>query len=92
MTTSFKLLDVGFFENADIYSENIAMKGSFSVSTFGYRFSEESHLFESKDLNILEGDDNDWDEQIKVDFLSGKFNQLIKKAREEFAQGKAIEI
>ena len=55
-------------------------------------FSEESYLSPKKDPDILKIDDKDWDEQIKVDFLSGKFNQLIKKAREEFTQGKAIEI
>lgn len=29
-----------------------------------------------------------WDKQIKADFQAGKFNRLIEKAREEFAQGK----
>ena len=33
-----------------------------------------------------------WDQQIASDFKSGKFNQLIKKARTEFAQGKAREL
>lgn len=89
MTTSF---NVSSFGKTNIYSEPIAIKRTSSVSTFGYRFSEESYLPQSKDPDILEIDDKDWDEQIKVDFLSGKFNQLIKKAREEFTQGKAIEI
>ena len=33
-----------------------------------------------------------WDKQIKSDFQAGKFNHLIEKAREEFAQGKAREL
>lgn len=33
-----------------------------------------------------------WDKQIKTDFQAGKFNRLIEKAREEFAQGKAREL
>ncbi|MCK9638101.1 MAG: hypothetical protein M0R41_17665 [Methylobacter tundripaludum] len=33
-----------------------------------------------------------WDKQIKSDFQAGKFNRLIEKAREEFAQGKAREL
>ncbi len=33
-----------------------------------------------------------WDKQIKADFQAGKFNRLIEKAREEFAQGKAREL
>jgi len=30
-----------------------------------------------------------WDKQIASDFNAGKFNQLIKNAKDEFAQGKA---
>lgn len=33
-----------------------------------------------------------WDQQIASDFQAGKFNQLIEKARAEFAQGKAREL
>lgn len=33
-----------------------------------------------------------WDQQIALDFKAGKFNQLIEKARAEFAQGKAREL
>jgi len=33
-----------------------------------------------------------WDNQIQSDFRAGKFNKLIEKAREEFAQGKAREL
>lgn len=33
-----------------------------------------------------------WDNQIKSDFQAGKFNRLIKKARDEFAQGKVREL
>jgi len=33
-----------------------------------------------------------WDQQIRADFQTGKFNRLIEKAQEEFAQGKAIEL
>lgn len=33
-----------------------------------------------------------WDKQIASDFRAGKFNQLIEKARMEFAQGKALEL
>jgi hypothetical protein len=32
-----------------------------------------------------------WDNQIQSDFRAGKFNKLIEKAREEFAQGKVRE-
>jgi len=28
-----------------------------------------------------------WDQQIRSDFQAGKFNKLIEKEREEFAQG-----
>ena len=34
-------------------------------------------------------EDNLWDQQIKSDYKAGKFDKLIKKARKEFAQGKA---
>ena len=40
---------------------------------------------------LLELDQERWDEQIKEDFKAGKFDQLIAKARQEFAQGKARE-
>lgn len=30
-----------------------------------------------------------WDQQIRSDFKAGKFDKLITRAREEFAQGKA---
>jgi hypothetical protein len=33
-----------------------------------------------------------WDKQIKSDFQAGKFNRLIEKARDEFAQGTAREL
>lgn len=33
-----------------------------------------------------------WDKQIQSDFRAEKFNKLIEKAREEFAQGKAREL
>jgi hypothetical protein len=33
-----------------------------------------------------------WDKQIAADFHAGKFNQLIKNAKEEFAQGKARQL
>ncbi len=33
-----------------------------------------------------------WDKQIKSDFQAGKFNRLIKKARDEFAHGKVREL
>jgi hypothetical protein len=33
-----------------------------------------------------------WDQQIKHDCQAGKFNQLIQRAKEEFAQGKAREL
>ena len=32
-----------------------------------------------------------WDQQIKHDCQAGKFSQLMTKAREEFANGKARE-
>lgn len=88
MTTSF---NVGLFGKANISPKNIAVSSNSGVSNFGFRFPEESSLSPIKNINVV--DDNEvWDEQIKVDFLSGKFNQLIKEAREEFTQGKAIEI
>ncbi len=33
-----------------------------------------------------------WDKQIASDFNAGKFNQLIKNAKDEFAQGKARQL
>lgn len=41
---------------------------------------------------FIQLEDELWDQQIRADFQTGKFNQLIEKAREEFAQGKAIEL
>jgi hypothetical protein len=41
---------------------------------------------------LLELDQAQWDEQIKADFQAGKFDELIAKAREEFAQGRAREL
>ncbi len=38
---------------------------------------------------ILQLDEDAWDRQISADFEAGKFDQLIEKARHEFAQGKA---
>ena len=38
---------------------------------------------------FLQLENERWDNQIKSDFQAGKFNRLIEKAREEFAQGKA---
>lgn len=89
MTTSF---NAGLFGKADISHNNIAVRSNSGVSNFGFRFSEVSDLFPIQKNDMATTDDEVWDEQIKADFLSGKFNQLIKKAREEFTQGKAIEI
>jgi hypothetical protein len=33
-----------------------------------------------------------WDQQIAADFRAGKFNDLIERARAEFAEGKAREL
>jgi len=33
-----------------------------------------------------------WDQQIASDFKAGKFNDMIAKARAEFAQGQAQEL
>ena len=47
------------------------------------------------DQIIVEDDDTDnevWDGQIKADFLTGKFDQSIKEAQEEFTKGNAVEI
>ena len=33
-----------------------------------------------------------WDQQIQTDFKAGKFDQLIAKARREYAQGMAREL
>jgi len=33
-----------------------------------------------------------WDQQMARDYKAGKFNNLIEKARAEFAQGKAREL
>lgn len=41
---------------------------------------------------FLQLENDRWDAQIKSDFQAGKFNKLIAKAREEFAQGKAREL
>lgn len=41
---------------------------------------------------FLELDDQLWDRQIASDFKAGKFQGLIDKAREEFAEGKAREL
>ncbi|MEI7824597.1 MAG: hypothetical protein WCI01_04805 [Chlorobiaceae bacterium] len=41
---------------------------------------------------FLELDNESWDKQIATDFRAGKFDRLISKAKEEFAQGKAREL
>lgn len=41
---------------------------------------------------FLELENELWDKQIASDFLAGKFNKLIKNAREEFAQGQVREL
>lgn len=41
---------------------------------------------------FLQLEDELWDQQISANFKAGKFNRLIEKAREEFAQGKAREL
>ncbi|MGR8979213.1 MAG: hypothetical protein ACU84H_03855 [Gammaproteobacteria bacterium] len=41
---------------------------------------------------FLQLENEHWDKQIKSDFQAGKFNRLIEKAREEFAQGKSREL
>ncbi|MDO8846455.1 hypothetical protein [Methylicorpusculum sp.] len=41
---------------------------------------------------FLQLENDRWDAQIKSDFQAGKFNKLIAKAREAFAQGKACEL
>jgi hypothetical protein len=41
---------------------------------------------------FLELDQDRWDEQIRADFKSGKFNALIANARKEFDEGKAREL
>ncbi len=89
MTTSF---NAGLFGKANVSSNNISVRSNSGVSNFGFRFSEERGLFSNTNTVVTETDNEIWDEQIKVDFLCGKFNQLIKEAREEFTQGKAIEI
>ena len=33
-----------------------------------------------------------WDQQIEADFKAGKFNQMIEKARVEFARGQVKEL
>lgn len=89
MTTSF---NVGLFGKADISPKNVAMSSTSGVSNFGFRFPEQNSLSSTKNTNTIETDDDLWDQQIEADFLSGKFDQLIKEAREEYTQGKAIEI
>lgn len=37
-------------------------------------------------------DDDQWDQQISADYKQGKFDELIKKARMEMAQGEAREL
>ncbi len=41
---------------------------------------------------FIQLEDELWDRQIRSDFKTGKFNRLTEKAREEFVQGKAIEL
>lgn len=41
---------------------------------------------------FLELENELWDKQIAADFRAGKFNRLIKNAREEFVQGQAREL
>jgi hypothetical protein len=41
---------------------------------------------------FLHLDDQLWDQQIASDFKGGKFKELIDKAREELAEGKAREL
>jgi hypothetical protein len=41
---------------------------------------------------FLQLDDQLWDQQIASDFKDGKFKELIDKAREELAEGKAREL
>jgi hypothetical protein len=41
---------------------------------------------------FFELDNESWDKQIATDFRTGKFDRLISKAKEEFAQGKAREL
>ena len=41
---------------------------------------------------FLQLDDELWDQEIASDFRAGKFQRLIEKAREEFAEGKAREL
>jgi hypothetical protein len=41
---------------------------------------------------FLQLEEEQWDQQIAMDAKAGKFNKLIAKAREEFAQGKAREL
>jgi hypothetical protein len=41
---------------------------------------------------FLELDNQLWDQQIASDFKAGKFKDLIGKAREELAEGKAREL
>ncbi len=41
---------------------------------------------------FLELNNESWDKQIATDFRAGKFERLISKAKEEFAQGKAREL
>ena len=37
-------------------------------------------------------DDDQWDQQISTDYKQGKFDELIKKARMEMAQGEVREL
>jgi hypothetical protein len=41
---------------------------------------------------FLQLDDRLWDQQIASDFKAGKFQELIDKAREELAEGRAREL
>lgn len=41
---------------------------------------------------FIQLEDELWDQQIATDAKAGKFNRLINKAREEFAQGQAREL
>jgi len=46
----------------------------------------------SSEIGFHRFEDERWDRQIESDLKAGKFDRLIGRARDEFAQGKAPEL
>lgn len=71
---------------ASIYDESKALYG------FGLYSEGLPRIVSAIPSELLDENDGLWEKQISQDAKSGKFDQLIKKAHEEFEDGEAIEI